>query len=140
MKDKLTGPPIDKGLADWAAYPKKDLYDWIRNSQALITKGHPQAVKIWNEYKPVVMTPFPTLSDADIDDIIAYCEGVIAGTYPPKTDVAAAAPGAAGGGETGSNNWIYLAIFGLLGVLALILGGIARNLKNVEREKEGQPV
>ena len=75
------------------------------------------------------MTPFPTLSDADIDDIIAYCEGVIAGTYPPKQMLQQLLPARQVVVKTTSNNWIYLAIFGLLGVLALILGGIARNLK-----------
>lgn len=92
MTDKLTGPPMKTGLEEWAAYPEKDLYDWIRNSQALIEKGHPQAIKIWNEYKPVVMTPFPNLKDEEIADILAYVHGVIDGTYPPK-EVAAAPAG-----------------------------------------------
>jgi mono/diheme cytochrome c family protein len=84
MTDMLTGPPMKTGLEEWAAYPEKDLYDWIRNSQALIEKGHPQAIKIWNEYKPVVMTPFPNLKDEEIADILAYVHGVIDGTYRPK--------------------------------------------------------
>lgn len=137
MKDKLTGPALMTGLSDWAAYPKEDLYRWIKNSQAMIAEGHPQAVKIWNEYKPVVMTAFPTLSDADIDDILAYTNGVIDGSYPPKAagvaaDTAVVAPK--------DNTWIYFAIFGLLAILAIVLGGISRGLNRIEKEKEGEVV
>jgi mono/diheme cytochrome c family protein len=139
MTDKLTGPPMKTGLEEWAAYPEKDLYDWIRNSQALIEKGHPQAIKIWNEYKPVVMTPFPNLKDEEIADILAYVHGVIDGTYPPK-EVAAAPAGGAATKEASNNNWIYVGIFGLLALLALILAGISRNLKAIENEKNGEPV
>jgi hypothetical protein len=139
MTDKLTGPPMKTGLEEWAAYPEKDLYDWIRNSQALIEKGHPQAIKIWNEYKPVVMTPFPNLKDEEIADILAYVHGVIDGTYPPK-EVAAAPAGGAATQEASNNNWIYVGIFGLLALLALILAGISRNLKAIENEKNGEPV
>jgi len=137
MKDKLTGPALMTSLADWSAYPKEDLYRWIKNSQAMIAEGHPQAVKIWNEYKPVVMTAFPTLSDADIDDILAYTNGVIDGSYPPKAagvaaDTAVVAPK--------DNTWIYFAIFGLLAILAIVLGGISRGLNRIEKEKAGEVV
>jgi len=138
MKDKLTGPALATGLANWASYPEEDLHEWIKNSQGMIAKGHPQAVKIWNEYKPVVMTAFPTLTDENIADIIAYIHGVTDGTYPPKD---AAAPVAGGAVEEGkSNNWIYGAILGLLVLLALVLGGISRSLANIEKERVGEPV
>lgn len=137
MTDKLTGPPINTGLANWSAYPKADLYNWIRNSQAMVAQGHPQAVKAWNEYKPTVMTAFPTLTDENIDDILAYAEGVIAGTYPPKgaNDVAGNVVV-----EKADNTWVYLTIFGLLAVLAIVLGGISRSLNRIEKESEGEVV
>ena len=47
MKDDLTGPALKNYKANWENYPKEDLYAWIRNSQALIASGHPQAVKLW---------------------------------------------------------------------------------------------
>jgi mono/diheme cytochrome c family protein len=47
------------------------LYKWIRNSSALIKSGD-AAVKVYEENNS--MTAFPALSDADIDDIIAYTQ------------------------------------------------------------------
>lgn len=139
MKDKLTGPALGNMMADWSAYPESDLYDWIRNSQAMIEKGHPRAVATWNEYKPVVMTGFPSLSDEDISDLIAYIDGTAKGTY----GVAAAVPGAPGAGgaaESGTNQWVFWVLLGVLGLLALVLSGIIRGLNKVEKEAEGEKV
>ena len=49
MKDNLTGPALGGAEARWAAYPKEDLYNWIRNSQAMIAAGHPKATELWNQ-------------------------------------------------------------------------------------------
>ncbi|MBP9846514.1 MAG: cytochrome c3 family protein, partial [Saprospiraceae bacterium] len=38
------------------------------------------------------------------------------------------------------NTWIYFAIFGLLAILAIVLGGISRGLNRIEKEKEGEVV
>lgn len=72
MKDNLTGPALGGVQERWADYPQEDLYNWIRNSQAMITAGHPKAKEVWDAWKPVVMTPFLTLSDADIDALLLY--------------------------------------------------------------------
>ena len=70
MKDKLTGPALGGVQERWAAYPKEDLYSWIRNSQAMINSGHPRAVELWNEWKPTIMTSFTSLTDSEIDNIL----------------------------------------------------------------------
>ena len=105
---KMTGPALRNIIGK---YDKEWLYKWIHNSQDLIKSGDPKAVKIWEEYKPSVMTSFPQLSTADIDNIIAYTsepksEPVVASTTagPPGTEAA--------GGV--SNNII-------LGALALVM-------------------
>ena len=41
MKDKLTGPALGGTEERWAAYPRTDLYKWIRASQSMIDAGHP---------------------------------------------------------------------------------------------------
>ena len=72
MKDNLTGPALG-GLEDrWAAYPRKDLYSWIRNSQALIATGHPRATELWGKWKPVAMNSFPGLTDEQMESMILY--------------------------------------------------------------------
>ena len=74
MKDDLTGPAL-AGVEDrWADYPSEDLYQWIRNSQGMITEGHPRAQEMWDAWKPVVMTPFLTLTDEDIDALLLYID------------------------------------------------------------------
>ena len=68
-KDKLTGPGLqginEKRERQW-------LQSWIRNSQAMIAAGDPDALAIYNEYNQVTMNAFPELKDEDIDDILAY--------------------------------------------------------------------
>lgn len=50
------------------------LYAFIRNSQGLVKKGDPRAVRLYEQWGKQVMTAFPTLSDQDIRDILAYCD------------------------------------------------------------------
>lgn len=66
---KATGPAL-RGVG--AKYDKAWLYKWIRNSGDLIKSGDAQAVKVFEENNKVPMTAFPQLSEADIDNIIAY--------------------------------------------------------------------
>lgn len=76
MIDDLTGPALSGVRKRWAAYPKEDLYRWIRNSQALIAEGHPRALKIYREWNNNAMIPFPDLSDEEIENILVYIENV----------------------------------------------------------------
>ena len=74
MKDNLTGPALGGVRERWAEFPVEDLRSWIRNSQAMVSRGHPRAEAIWSEWQPTVMTAFPQLSDEDIDAVLAYVE------------------------------------------------------------------
>ncbi len=74
MQTNLTGPALGGLQERWAAYPRTDLYQWIRNSQALIDAGHPRAQELWNKWKPVIMTPASSLKDEDIEAILTYVE------------------------------------------------------------------
>ncbi len=79
MKTKVLGPGLGDMMANWSAYPKEDFYKWIRNSQGMIKDGHPRAKELWEEFKPIPMTPFPDMKDSDIEDIIAYVSSVVGG-------------------------------------------------------------
>lgn len=76
MVDAMTGPALAGVRERWADYPTEDFYNWIRNSQAMIENGHPEAEKLWREWKPNIMNSFPNLSDAEIDAILAYVDAV----------------------------------------------------------------
>src|SRR5687768_8320191 len=68
MNDKVIGPALKnthtKHSEEW-------MIKWIRNSQAMVKAGDPDAVKLFNEYNKVVMTSF-NLKDEEIKAILAY--------------------------------------------------------------------
>lgn len=74
MKDDLTGPALAGVTARWAVYPREDLYAWIRNSQVLVSAGHPRAMEVWTENKKRIMTNYPNLTDEEIEGLLAYIE------------------------------------------------------------------
>jgi cbb3-type cytochrome oxidase cytochrome c subunit len=66
---KATGPAL-RGIAQ--KHDKEWLYKWIHNPAAMIKSGDAAAVKVYEENNKVNMTAFPTLTETDIDNIIAY--------------------------------------------------------------------
>jgi mono/diheme cytochrome c family protein len=136
MRSAATGPALGGSQTRWA--DDVALYAWIRNSQAMIQKGHPRAVELWNQYKPTVMTAFPNLTDDEIGSILSYVNGVYDGTYGAKKDVAAVATGAKV--EEKSQLPMYLVIVGVLAILALLLTKIISNLNQIASAKEGYQV
>src|SRR5690606_37498903 len=104
------GPPL-RDIADQRSL--QWLQSWIKNSQALINSGDAQAVAIYNEYNQVAMPPFPQLSDADIDDILAY-------TSQPAQVPASKQPGEVGEG-TGSGGVSTDIVLGILAFVLLML-------------------
>lgn len=135
MKDNLTGPALGGTQERWAAFPKEDLYSWIRNSQALIASGHPRANEVWNQWKPTVMTNF-NLTDEEIENILAYIQCTYDGSCAP----AAAQPAVAAGAnavEEKDNTLLYSVLAVVLAVLALILARVLSNLNYLLLIKDG---
>lgn len=73
MKYVATAPALGGVTARWAAYPREDLYAWIRNSQRLIDEGHPHAKELWGEWKPYVMSNY-NLEEEEIEALLSYIE------------------------------------------------------------------
>jgi mono/diheme cytochrome c family protein len=107
---KATGPAL-RGVGD--KHDKAWLYKWIHNSADLIKSGDAAAVKIYDEYNKVPMTAFPQLSEADIDNIIAY-------TMEPKAAAPVVAAGAKVPGE-GDANGGGISNSVILGALSLVM-------------------
>jgi len=106
---KMTGPALrgvtGRQSSEW-------LHSWIKNSQGMVKSGDAYAVKIFEEYNKSIMTSFPQLSDADIDNILAYTAEPL-----PAPTVAVAGPVAQGGSsDSGVSNAV------ILGALALVMG------------------
>src|SRR5690606_33886076 len=135
MKTVLTGPPLGPAEANWSQYPREDLINWIRNSQAMIAEGHPRAVTLWEEFKPTVMNSFPNLTDQEIESILAYVNQQY--TAAPV----AAAPGAPGvqtPQDTGSDALLYIILLVLLAALAFVLARVISNLNQIAQVQEGK--
>ncbi len=71
-KARLIGPGLNVEIFE--EYSEKWLISWIKNSSAMIESGDEKAIAIFEEYNQSVMTAFPTLSDDDVRDILAYIE------------------------------------------------------------------
>ncbi len=132
----LVGPAL-KGVEDrWD--DKAMLYEWVRNSAAVIKKGYPRAVAVYNEYNKVQMTAFPELKNEDIDAILGYIN-----TGGAKAAAAAEAP--AGGtpaddAAESDSNLLYGILTLILAVIALILLQVNSNLRKMSDEAEGEAV
>jgi mono/diheme cytochrome c family protein len=136
MKTALTGPALAGVEGRWGN--QADLYAWIRNSQAMIKKGHPRSVELWNQYKPTVMTAFPTLKDEEIASMLLYINGVADSSYPPKIG------GGGGGSEVvkeakDNSKWIYTGVISLLLALSYLLFTVIKNLQKMSAVKDGTP-
>jgi mono/diheme cytochrome c family protein len=121
---RSTGPAL-RGVAD--KHDRQWLYRWVKNSSEMIKSGDAEAVKLFNENNKVTMTAFPQLSDADIDNILAYTSEVAPAT--PPGDKANA--GAAASGSGVSETIILGALILVLAVLIVMLVLVNRTLKRV---------
>jgi mono/diheme cytochrome c family protein len=119
---KATGPML-RGVA--AKHEMAWIYKWVHNSSDLIKSGDANAVKLFEENNKSVMTAFPQLATADIDNIIAY-------TSEPKAEApvaagAAAVPGAPAA-ESGLSNNIILGALGLVMAMLVVMLFLVNNV------------
>src|SRR5690606_20953938 len=131
LKD-ATGPAL-KG-ADGRAPSKEWLHKWVRNSSALIASGDKYANELFNKWGKIPMTPFPGLSDEEIDAIFTYVNSV-------EPAGPATAGGAVGDTAKGTDDsaWLYSIITVILLVLVIILWRVNSGLRRVANEREGLP-
>lgn len=114
---KMTGPALanfETRLLEEEGLNKEWIYAWVKNSPGVIASGDAYANKIYTEYNQAAMTPFPTLSNQDIDDIIAYTAA------PPPAPATSSATADTGGGTSTSTSGISNEL--ILGALALVFG------------------
>ncbi len=120
LDKKMTGPAL-RGVT--GRHKKDWFYGWVKNSSALIKSGDADAVKLWEENKPSVMTAFPQLSNADIDNILAYTDEV-------KVDAPAvvAVDGAKKSDEGGISNAVILGALSLVMLMLVVMLFLVNNV------------
>lgn len=132
LEGKLIGPPLlhieNKYDAAW-------LKLWIKDNAALIASGD-QLAKTASEYSPIAMTPFPQLTDQDLDDLLKY---MAVGDVAPVSTTTTAAADQEIFNKPGLGVLLTLAItIGALLLLSLIVAALT-NRKAVETDEEKGP-
>ncbi len=132
MDRKMTGPAlrnVEARLAEDEGLDREWLYAWIKNSPGMIKSGDSYAVKTYAEYNQAAMTAFPTLSNGDIDNILAYTAAP-----PPTPAVATAVAGdvASSNASGGISNEIILgALVLIFGLLVMMLFLVNKTLRRI---------
>jgi mono/diheme cytochrome c family protein len=74
--EEATGPPLFHSLQRWenAGQTKANMYQFVRNSAALIAAKNPYALCIYDKWYKTAMTCFPNLSDDELDAVFHYIE------------------------------------------------------------------
>ncbi|MDA0608612.1 MAG: c-type cytochrome, partial [Bacteroidetes bacterium] len=132
LNRKMTGPAlanVEQRLYEDEGLDKQWLYAWIKNSAGMISAGDDYANRIYNEYNKAAMTAFPTLSNSDIDNILAYTAAP-----PPAAPVAAAAAVqtvAASEGSSSTNDLVLAVLSFVLIVLIAMLYLVNKTLRQI---------
>jgi mono/diheme cytochrome c family protein len=123
-----TGPAL-KGVRD--RQPDKEyIYKWMANPAGMIATDA-YAKKLFERWRPTVMTAFGNLKKDQIDAILDYVEKY---TPPPTT---AGATGAAGTSKGDDNSLLFGILTLILAVVAFILLQVNTNLRKLSDDKEG---
>ena len=130
LTKRMTGPALanvevrveEEGLdREW-------IYAWVKNSPGVIASGDAYANKLYNEYNKAAMTPFPTLSIADIDNILAYT----AAPPPAPVQTAAATTTSTPTQSNGLSNEIILgALVLVFALLVMMLFMVNKTLRRI---------
>lgn len=116
---------------------KQWLYEWIKNWNTPVKAGYKYAVDMSNS-RPSQMNLFQTLKTEDIDKILLYVENPDAGGGDQKKAGAApTAPAEGGDAAPQSNYTLYLFVFFLV-VLVAIMVGVTNKLDKIVAEKRGE--
>ena len=133
----VVGPAL-KGVTD--RHDEAWLIKWTKNAPALIASGDPAAKKIYDQYKPSMMTSFTELSDDDVKNIYAYIKEE--GSKPVAAAAGAAGP-ADGKPAEGSGDVSDFMLVGLIAVIVisflviLVLNRVIGTLERLMLQKRG---
>lgn len=132
LNRKMTGPAlanVESRLAEDEGLDREWLYVWIKNSPAMIKSGDAYALKIYNEYNKAAMTAFPTLTNQDVDDILAYTAALP--PAPPTANLGDVAVNSGTASSGISNELILGALALVFAILIFMLYSVNATLNRV---------
>lgn len=139
---KLTGPGL-AGVFDRVPKPAEAwLHAWILDNKAVIKSGDAYAKKILAENGNADMTVFKgTLSDQDVDDVIAYLKNP-----PPPPTTSSTTGTTTDGGEVASNEakggidplYLLLGAIVIIAIMAGALRSVRFAMQNAARRAAGK--
>lgn len=132
---KMTGPAlanVEARLAEEEGLSREWIHAWIKNSAGMIKSGDPYAAKIYAEYNQAAMTAFPTLSNEDINHILAYtaappAQPKVITSLPPSGEL----EGVAAASGSISNEIILVALVFVFALLVILLILVNRTLRHI---------
>lgn len=129
---QMTGPALGniEEKIEEEGLDRQWIYNWVHNSPSVIKSGDAYANKIFNEFGQTSMTPFPQLSEADIDNILAYTAAPPAEAKPAAA-AAQPAAGAAQGSSGISNELILGALALVFALLVMMLVLVNKTLRRI---------
>lgn len=135
VSERLIGPPL---AGVWERAPSLDwIHNFVRNSSAVIASGDLYAVNLFNEYNKVLMTSFSSLSDEDINNILAH---VKAEAEKPAEETPAGGDQTAGGQGTGAPQYLNLILIGMVIILILLVVILLVLLTAIKRFLDQKPL
>jgi mono/diheme cytochrome c family protein len=132
-----TGPQLQGAKQIWVDAGEGDLiYDWVRDNGALRGSGKSKrAAAVFAEYNEAAMTPFPALSNEDIDNILFYAD-----TWTPPVDDTATAVTEEGAEKKGGVK-VWLLILGIVLLFVVFAAlGVRKKLAYIAAAERGEEI
>lgn len=134
-----TGPKLYEVRQKWEDGGAKDgsLYQWVKNWQVAAAED-PYAQEV-SQWAPTAMSLFPSLSNEEIDAIFDYVDA------QPVPGATADGGGSSDGGSTTQQaqednlGWIWYILAIVFIVIILSVGGVRRQLKNLNSKEDQTP-
>lgn len=139
VDSRLIGPPLG------GVYDRAPSIEWIqnfvRNPPAVIASGDPYAVNLYNEYNKVMMTPFTSLKNDDIMNILGYVKAEEEKAATPDTGATPGGDTATGGQATGAApEYLNIILIGMIVILILLIVILLFLISAIKRFLEQRPL
>ena len=133
---KVIGPALQGARENWAERTGSDeaIIAWVKNSQGYMkSSGDSYAKKLFEDYNKSVMTAM-AVSDEEVLAVLDYVD-----SYAPPIAAVPAATGESAGVEEASDPTLWLiVIVVILFIVFRVLWSVSKNLRNLNRQKDGQ--